>query len=194
MNPIVFRKFQRIARLQQLKYSLIVLAIVGVTFLLFLLYRAKTGGSITDPSGIFFVLLLMIPFVFKLHRRIFERSWDGRIIKIRYPDSSERAGYRSRSYTSPLLLSFCGEELCVVTVSAGSRGTREIILVGNEAGLGDSYYRIGDTVRKFPGLKYPANETSGRAELFCPVCGSFSRPDDSRCYACKSALVDPNHP
>ena len=189
MNNLSLQKFRRLARLQQLKYSLICLVVFGVTFLLYLLYRTKTGGSITDPSGIFFVILLMIPFFFKLHRRIFEQSWCGEIKHIRYPDSSERPGYLSKSYAPPIRIANKDDELCVVTASTASHGIREIILVGNEAGLGDSYYRIGDKVQKFPGLKYPINYTTDRPEIFCPVCGSFNRPDDNRCYSCKYPLI-----
>ncbi len=191
MDISSYQKLRKLARLQQFKYSLLSLAVFGVTFLLFLLYREKTGGSFTDPSSIFFVLLLMIPFFFKFYRRIFERSWQGEVKYIRYPDSSERSGYLARSYTPSFLVSLKGDELCVVTVSTTALGTREIILIGNEAGLGDSYYRIGDKVQKFPGLKYPVNYTTDRPEIFCPVCGSFNRLTDSRCYDCKHPLIDP---
>ena len=190
MNETTFKQLRKLAFLQQLKYTLICLAVFGITFLLFWVYRTKTGGSFTDPSGIFFVLLLMIPFFFKLYRRIFERSWRGEIKRIKDPDSSERSGYLSKSYTPSFLIKNKGYDVRVVTVATTSRGMREIVLVGDEAGLGDSYYHIGDQVQKFPGLKYPVNYTTGRAEIFCPVCGSFNRLDDTKCYACKSRLVN----
>ncbi|MBO5256227.1 MAG: hypothetical protein J6C42_01835, partial [Clostridia bacterium] len=153
MNDTTYRQLRKLAFLQQLKYTLICLAVFGITFLLFWVYRTKTGGSFTDPSGIFFVLLLMIPFFFKLYRRIFERSWRGEIKRIKDPDSSERSGYLSKSYTPSFLIKNKGYDVRVVTVATTSRGMREIVLVGDEAGLGDSYYHIGDQVQKFPGLK-----------------------------------------
>lgn len=190
MNPNDYKQLRKLALLQQLKYSLICLAVFGITFLLFWLYHAKTGGKFTDPSGIFFVLLLMIPFFFKLYRRIFERSWCGEVKRIKDPDSSERSDYLSKSYTPSFLIKNKGYDVRVVTVATTTRGMREIVLVGNEAGLGDSYYHIGDKVQKFPGLKYPVNYTTKRPEIFCPVCGSFNRLDDTKCYACKSTLVN----
>lgn len=191
MNPNDYKQLRKLAFLQQLKYSLICLVIFGITFLLFWVYHTKTGGSFTDPSGIFFVLLLMIPFFFKLYRRIFERSWRGEVKRIKDPDSSERSGYLSKSYTPSFLIKNKGYDVRVVTVATTTRGMREIVLVGNEVGLGDSYYHIGDKVQKFPGLKYPVNYTTSRPEIFCPVCGSFNRLDDTKCYACKSNLVNP---
>ncbi len=191
MDETSYKGLRKIARLQQLKYTLICLGIIGFTFFLVWVYQEKTGGKFTDPSGIFFVLMLMIPFFFKLYRRIFERSWRGEVKLIKDPDNAERPGYLSKSYTPTFLVKNKGYDVRVVTVATTTLGNRDIILVGNEAGLGDSYYHVGDKVQKFPGLKYPVNYTTRRAEIFCPVCGSFNRLDDDRCYVCKSQLVDP---
>lgn len=191
MDNNAYRGLRKLARGQQIKYSLIFLAIVGFTFFLYWVYHTKTGGKFTDPSGIFFVIMLMVPFIFKVHRRIFEVSWEGEVKRVKDPDSSERSSYLSKSYALPFLMKNKGLDVRVVTVVTTTRGNRDIILVGDEVGLGDSYYRIGDKVRKFPGLKYPVNCTTDRPEIFCPVCGSFSRLDETKCYLCKHPLTDP---
>lgn len=191
MDEKAYKGLRKIALIQQIKYTLITLAIVAVTFLLFWVYHAKTGGSFTDPSGIFFVLLLMVPFFFKLHRRIFERSWRGEVKSVKDPDSSERSSYLSKSYAPSFLIKNKGYDVRVVTITTTTNGTRDIVLVGDEVGLGDSYYRVGDKVQKFPGLKYPVSYTTDRPEIFCPVCGSFNKLEENHCYVCKQPLVDP---
>ncbi len=191
MDEKSLKGLKKLARGQQIKYSLIFLAIVGFTFFLYWIYHTKTGGKFTDPSGIFFVIMLMVPFIFKVHRRIFERSWRGEVKRVKDPDSSERSSYLSKSYALPFLMKNKGLDVRVVTVATTTLGNRDIILVGDEVGLGDSYYRVGDKVQKFPGLKYPVNYTTDRPEVFCPVCGSFNRLDEDKCYLCKHALVDP---
>ncbi len=191
MDEKSLKGLKKLARGQQIKYSLIFLAIVAATFGLYWLYHVKTGGKFTDPSGIFFVIMLMVPFIFKVHRRIFEVSWQGEVKRVKDPDSSERSSYLSKSYALPFLMKNKGLDVRVVTVATTTRGNRDIILVGDEVGLGDSYYRVGDKVRKFPGLRYPVNYTTDRPEAFCPVCGSFSRLEEDKCYICKHILVDP---
>lgn len=191
MDQKSYNALKKLALGQRMKYLAIFLGIWIGTFVLFFIYRSKTGASFTDPSGIAWVLLLLVPFAFKIHRRIFEKSWLGEVRSIRNPDSSERQSYLSKSYALPFLIKNKGYDLQVVKVHTGTHGMQEIVLVGDDYGLGDSYYHIGYKVVKFAGLKYPVSYTSERNEIFCPVCAHFNTPDSKKCYVCKKPLVDP---
>ncbi len=191
MDEKSYKELKKLGTMQLLKYILIFVGFEGFTIGLFFLYHAKTGAKFTDPSGIFWVLMLMVPFAFKLHRRIFDAPWSGEIKMVKDPKSSERTSYLSKSYALNFLMKNEGYEIRVVTVLTGTRGNRDIVLVGDEIGLGDSYYHIGDKVTKFTGLKYPVNYTTDRNEKFCPICGALNRIEDDRCYICKHRLVDP---
>lgn len=191
MDQKSYQALKKLAFRQRLKYIIITLAIWVVTLALFLIYHFKTGAAFTDPSGIAWVLLLLVPFAFKLHRRIFEKEWVGEIRTIKIPKDAERSQYIGKSYSLSFLIKNKGYDMSVVTASSTTIGQREIVLVGDEAGLADSYYRIGDKIVKFAGLKYPINYTNARNEIFCPICGNFNTKDSDHCYVCKSQLIDP---
>lgn len=191
MDKKSYESLKKLALGQRLKYAAILIGVWAVTFVLFFLYRSKTGANFTDPSGIAWVMLLMSPFLFKVHRRIFESSWEGEIRSIITPSDAERSSYLSKSYALPFLIKNKGYEIQVVKVHTKNRGMQEIVLVGEDYGLGDSYYHIGDLVVKFSGLKYPVSYSSERDEVFCPVCGNFSTQDSLKCYVCKKKLTDP---
>lgn len=191
MDKKSYESLKKLALRQRLKYAAILLGVWAVTFALFFLYRAKTGAGFTDPSGIAWVLMLMSPFAFKVHRRIFEPSWEGEIRAVITPSDSERSSYLAKSYALPFLIKNKGYDLQVVKVHTGTKGMQEVVLVGEDYGLGDSYYHIGDKIVKFAGLKYPVSYTSERNEIFCPVCGQFNTQDSVKCYVCKNKLTDP---
>lgn len=191
MDQKSYHALKKLALRQRLKYLAVLLGIWITTFVLYFIHHSKTGTKFTDPSGIAWVLLLMVPFLFKIHRRIFEKSWTGEVRSIRNPDSSERQAYLAKSYALPFLIKNMGYDLQVVKVHTDTAGMQEIILVGDEYGLGDSYYHIGERVVKFAGLKFPVSYTSERSEIFCPICGNFNTTDSKKCYVCKKPLVNP---
>lgn len=190
MDTKSYAAIKKIANRVRLKYILITLAIWCATFALFFIYHFATGAKFTDPSGIAWVLMLMIPFAFKLHRRIIEKEWTGEIRNIKIPTDAERSAYLSQSYTPAFLIKNKGYNIAVLTVHTTTQGNREVVLVGEQSGLADSYYMIGDRVTKFAGLKYPVNYTTERGEVFCPICGNFNDKNSGKCYVCKSALAD----
>lgn len=184
-------KLKELSRKQLLKYTLIFLIYEGCIVLSYLIYNRKTGEEFTDPVGFFWILFMMIPFAFKLHKRLFEPAWRGEVKIIKDPPSSQRQGYILRSYKAGFLIKNKGYEVRVIDVFT-NKGYQEIILVGDEAKLADHYYRPHDKVERMPGLRYPINCSSPRDEIFCPVCGHFSKKGEKRCYACKNKLVDIN--
>lgn len=183
------KNLTKLGIIQIVKFSVILAAYEGFVVFLFFLYHNRTGAAFTDPSGIGWVILMMLPFAFNIQKKIFDASWSGRITKVNDPPEAERSSYMMKSYTPAFLTRT--KDLRVVTVEVGIKKYREIVLFGDETGLGDTYYHVGDSVTKFHGLKYPVNYTTKRNEIFCPVCGRFSKTTSKRCYWCKSELTDP---
>ena len=185
---------RKLARNERLKYSLITVAILGADIGGYFLWHAKTGGSWTAPPVFLFVLCLFLPVLFKLHKRIFETSWTGTVKSVSDPPDSMRSEYLSKSYAVPFLMKNRGFQIAVVKVLQDSEKEkfREIVLVGDEFALSESYYHVGDRVQKFAGLKYPVNLSSDRNEVFCPRCGSFNSFTDTKCYICKAPVIPMN--
>lgn len=184
------KKLKELSRKQLTKYVLIFLFYEMCIVASYLIYYQKTGERFTDPVGFFWILFMMIPFAFKLHKRIFEPAWRGEVKIVRDPKNSQRQAYILRSYKPGFLIKNKGYEVRVVDVFTYNKGYQEIILVGDEANLADNYYHPHDRVERLPGLRYPINCTSERDEIFCPVCGHFNKKGEKRCYACKNKLVD----
>ena len=80
-------------------------------------------------------------------------------------------------------------DIRVIEIDVGNKKIKEVVLIGDESGLADYYYRVGDVVEKYAGLKYPVNYSSPRAEIFCPVCGRFNKVGEEKCYVCKNKLT-----
>lgn len=184
------RKKLKIAGIcQMLKVAVGLLLYVGLVVFLFWKYNAATGEAFTDPSGIAWILMLLVPFAFKVHKKIIDFPWEGTVTGCKDLKGSERSVYVMKSYTPGFVIR--QSEMRVVTVTRDDKSIREIVLVGDEIGLGDGYYRVGERVEKFAGLKYPVNYTTSRNEIFCPVCSRFNKMEKKRCYWCKARLIDP---
>lgn len=182
-------KLKRLALTERLKYAGLFLLVELLAVAGFLLYRYKTGREFTHPSGFVWLAIMLLPFLLKFHKRIFDFGVAGKVKAIRAIGGSERTSYMARSYTPGFLMPGKDCDIRVVQIVTDGKRIREVVLVGPEAGLADYYYRVGDDVVKYPGLKYPVNLSSPRDENFCPACGHFSRPGDLRCYACKRKTV-----
>ncbi len=183
------KKLRNLGIWQMAKTVLLLILYAGVVLFLFGKYHTSTGAAFTDPSGIAWILMLLVPFAFKLHKKIIDLPWEGTVTGIKDLKGSERSVYVMKSYTPGFVIR--QSEMRVVTVKREDRSIREIVLVGDEIGLGDGYYRVGERVEKFAGLKYPVNYTTNRNEIFCPVCSRFNKMERKRCYWCKSTLIDP---
>ena len=72
-----------------------------------------------------------------------------------------------------------------------TRRTRSELLAGGLSEINVSEFT--DRFLTENGMKdaVEVNYTTDRPEAFCPVCGSFSRLDETKCYLCKHPLVDP---
>lgn len=185
---------RKLALRERLTYLGLTVGILAADVGGYFLWHAKTGRSWTAPPVFFFVLCLFLPVLFKLHRRFLERSWAGTVKSVSDPPDSMRSEYLSKSYALPFLMKNKGYQIAVVKVmtDGGTGKLREIVLVGDEFALSESYYHVGDRVQKFAGLKYPVNLTSTRKEVFCPRCGAFNSFTDTKCYICKGPVIPMN--
>ena len=97
-------KLKKLSRKQLLKYISIFVVYELCIVISYLIYYQKTGEKFTSPVGFFWILFMMLPLAFKLHKRILEPAWRGEGKKIKDPDSSQRQGYILKSYKAGFLI------------------------------------------------------------------------------------------
>ena len=147
-------------------------------------YYVHTPEAHPHWTLLFFALaVVLLPlWMFRLGRVLFDRSWTGEIVKIKYrkiseiPFLSEDVGRVDRHETAVL-----------ITRTANGRKRRALC-----RGLGyaaDRCYKVGDTITHIPLVTLPKNRTSepegGRLGL---VCSTLSEDSRIHCAACDRTI------
>jgi len=151
-------------------------------------YSRHSGTPMTDPSACIWTLFLLLPPLFlKVPYKLFSFPWTGTILQTADLADKEKSN-ASHKCPSPAFIAF-SQDISHLHIRRADSTRIDFYINGQACGLLNGYYHPGDRIRKYWGLTYPVNLSYTGTEVFCPVCGTFNRPGDTKCYACRTRLV-----
>lgn len=130
-------------------------------------------------------LALFIPFMtLKIHKIFLDRSWSGVITDKKYKEIIDS----TRPY-KPTRDSLVRKRLTTLVVGGDNQREHKITFADDERVI-DSYYKIGDEVEHYRGVKYLYNKNvNDFAKCICVCCGSILPSTDKVCSHCKHTLL-----
>ncbi|MBE6757465.1 MAG: hypothetical protein E7552_02795 [Ruminococcaceae bacterium] len=148
-------------------------------------YYARNSDVHPHWSLLFFTLaVLLLPlWMFRLDKALFDRSWTGEIVKIKYrkmseiPFLSEDIGRVERRDTAILY----------VRLPNGKKRRTACRRLWYAA---DRCYKAGDTVRHIPLVPLPQNLTAKpEGGKLCLMCATLSEDSHEHCAACNHTIL-----
>lgn len=147
-------------------------------------YYVHTPEARPHWTLLFFALaVLLLPlWMFRLWRVLFDRTWTGEIVKIKYrkiseiPFLSEEIGHVERHETA-------------VLITRLPNGKRRRALCRGLGYAADRCYAVGDTITHLPLVTLPKNHTrTPEGGRLCLVCSTLSEDSHAHCAACNRTI------
>ena len=170
-NPEIYSFIQKRKRNKILKIVLLELLIIAL----------GVGGKASlekfgnEAMLIMLPFLLIVPFVIKPHKIIFDKMWQGKIVQIEY---FAGAVNNDSTVTSLHYTRFQHIILCIID----EEGNEHRVTLDKKY---ERCYSVGDRVIHLPGLLYPANiDSQNRERRVCVCCGNIAPHTDDDCIGC----------
>ena len=176
-NPEIYAFIQKKKRKKILAIIFIELVILALGFL------GKASLEKFGSKALLMILpfLLVVPFIVKPRKIIFDKIWQGRIERIDYFTGMVNNDITVRSQK---LTRFHHIILLIVD----DEGNDHQITLDKKY---EKCYAVGDRVVHLPGLVYPANlDGKKRERRVCVCCGSIAPHTDADCVGCGNPFFE----
>ncbi len=165
-----------------LKNVLLILLIIGFSVGVYVAAANREDSSYDDPMSILYLTISILPFYpFRLHERLFTKTFYGTVTKREFAVETERNKYQFFTDKDNIF----GEKV-IVTFTSDDGETVQIYTYNEPQIIRDAcYYGEGDRVLVAKGSKYPVKCPLPDL-IVCPSCGHFINNGERKCEKCKS--------
>lgn len=172
--------------LKRIALSLFWWILWGYSYVRFILRRHIAVRDISSMQWLFAAILAVIPFLFfGLWRVLWDRSWDGVVVKKKVGRIYDTKGVK--------FFERRGEDAEYVYVKKPN-GKLYIMAFYGKNILGAGHYKIGDKVHHYKNLPFcEKHDKSDFPERLCVFCGNLTRDEQEYCAFCWKHLPDVPH-
>ncbi|MBS6447768.1 MAG: hypothetical protein KH382_09320 [Clostridiales bacterium] len=173
----------RLSDLKKIALSLFWWILWGCSYVRFIMQRHIAVKDISSMQWLFIAILAVVPFLFfGLWRVLWDRSWDGVVVK-------KRVG-RIYATKEGKYLGHHGEDAEYVYVKKPN-GKLFVMTFYDKNILGAGHYNIGDRVHHYKNLPFcEKHDKSDSPERLCVFCGNLTKDKQEHCAFCWKHLPE----